>query len=200
MKKIILASKSKDRSELFARLNISFETLNTEINERDYNDQYSDPVELVKELAKLKALKAKEILKCKEKGTIIIAADTIVEFNGKIIGKARTEEEAFQILKTLVNRSHNLITGIAISEINDSKVVVDYDISNVTFLYISDDDIWEYIKTEEWKGRAGAYSIRDRASLFIKEIRGSPSNVIGLPMQKIFKILKSEFRLNLLEF
>ncbi|MFX1288214.1 MAG: Maf family protein, partial [Promethearchaeota archaeon] len=68
MKKIILASKSKDRSELFARLNISFETLNTEINERDYNDQYSDPVELVKELAKLKALKAKEILKCKEKG------------------------------------------------------------------------------------------------------------------------------------
>ncbi|MFX1449068.1 MAG: Maf family protein [Promethearchaeota archaeon] len=199
MKKIILASKSKDRSELFARLNISFETLNTQINERDYKDQYSDPIELVKELAKLKALKAKEILKCKEKGTIIIAADTIVEFNGKIIGKARTEEEAFQILKTLVNRSHNLITGIAISEINDSKVVVDYDISNVTFLYISDDDIWEYIKTEEWKGRAGAYSIRDRASLFIKEIRGSPSNVIGLPMQKIFKILKSEFRLNLLE-
>lgn len=200
MKKIILASKSKDRSELFTRLNIPFETLNTQINEKDYKNHYSDPIELVKELAKLKALKAKEILKSKEKGEIIIAADTIVELNGKIIGKARNEEEAFQILKILINRSHNLITGVAISEINDSKVIVDYDMTNVTFLYLSDDEIWEYIKTEEWKGRAGCYSIRDRASLFIKEIRGSPSNVIGLPMEKIFRILKSEFNLNLLDY
>jgi len=200
MKKIILASKSKDRSELFTRLNIPFETLKTQINEKDYKNHYSDPIELVKELAKLKALKAKEILKSKEKGVIIIAADTIVELNGKIIGKARNEEEAFHTLKNLTNRSHNLITGIAISEINDSKVIVDYDMTNVTFLYLSDDEIWEYIKTEEWKGRAGCYSIRDRASLFIKEIRGSPSNVIGLPMEKIFRILKSEFNVSLLDY
>ncbi|MFW9950858.1 MAG: Maf family protein [Candidatus Thorarchaeota archaeon] len=200
MRKIILASKSKDRSELFTRLNIPFETLSTQINEKDYKNHYSDPIELVKELAKLKALKAKEILKSKEKEIIIIAADTIVELNGKIIGKARNEEEAFEALKNLINRSHNLITGIAISEINDSKVIVDYDMTNVTFLYLSDNEIWEYIKTEEWKGRAGSYSIRDRASLFIKEIRGSPSNVIGLPMEKIFRILKSEFDLNLLDY
>ena len=199
MKKIILASKSIDRSKILNRLNISFEILSTNINESDYKDQYSDPIDLVKELAKAKALKAKELLKSEEIGTVIIAADTIVDFNGKIIGKAKNEKEAFQILKSLANRSHNLITGIALTGVDDPKIIVDYDITVVTFLDLSDDDIRNYIKIEEWKGRTGAYSILDRASLFIKEIRGSPSNVIGLPMQKIFKILKREFNLNLFE-
>jgi len=199
MKRIILASKSIDRSKILNRLNIPFETLNTHINENDYKDKYSNPIKLVKELAKAKVWKAKELLKSEEIGTIIIAADTVVEINGKIIGKAQNEAEAFQILKTLTNRSHNIITGIAITETDDPKVVVDYDMTVVTFLDLSNDDIRNYIKIKEWKGRSGAYSIRDRASLFIKEIRGSPSNVVGLPMEKIFKILKTEFNLNLLE-
>ncbi len=199
MKKIILASKSIDRSKILNRLKIPFETLSTNINEGDYKDKFSNPIDLVKELAKAKALKAKELLRSEEIGTIIIAADTIVEFNGKIIGKAKNEIEAFQILKSLANRSHNLITGIAITSVDDTKIIIDYDTTVVTFLDLSDDDIRNYLKSEEWKGRAGAYSIRDRASLFVKEIRGSPSNVIGLPMQKIFKILKTEFNLNLFE-
>lgn len=199
MFKIILASKSIDRSKILNRLNIPFEILTTNIKESDYKDRYSNSIDLVKELAKAKALKAKELLKNEAIGTVIIAADTIVEFNGKIIGKAQNEGEAFQILKSLINRTHNLITGIALTSIDDPKIIVDYDITVVTFTELSEDDIRNYIKTEEWKGRAGAYSIRDGASLFIKEIRGSPSNVLGLPMHKIFKILKSEFNLNLFE-
>ncbi len=199
MKRIILASKSVDRYKILNRLNISFETLDTNMNESNYKDQYSDPIDLVKELAKAKALKAKELLRSEEIGTIIIAADTIVEFNGKIIGKAKNEIEAFQILKSLANRSHNLITGIALTGVGYPKIIVDYDITVVTFLDLSDNDIRNYLKSDEWKGRAGAYSIMDRASLFIKEIRGSPSNVIGLPMQMIYKILKSEFNMNLFE-
>ncbi len=199
MKKIILASKSIDRSKILNRLNISFEILSTNINEGDYKDQYSDSIDLIRELAKAKALKAKELLKSEETGTVIIAADTIVEINGKIIGKAQNEIEAFQILKSLTNRAHNLITGIALTSVGDPKIIVDYDITVVTFMDLSDDEIRNYIKLGEWKGRAVAYSIRDRASLFIKEIRGSPSNVIGIPMQKIFKILKTEFNLNLFE-
>ena len=199
MKRIILASKSIDRSKILNRLNISFETLDTNINESNYKDQYSDPIDLVKELAKAKALKAKELLRSEEIETIIIAADTIVELNGKIIGKAQNEIEAFQILKSLANRSHNLITGIALTGVEDPKIIVDYDITVVTFLDLSNDDIRNYLKSDEWKGRAGAYSIRDRASLFVKEIRGSPSNVVGLPMQMIFEILKTEFNMNLFE-
>ncbi|GAH55283.1 unnamed protein product [marine sediment metagenome] len=199
MKKIILASKSIDRKKTFNRLNIPFETIITDIDEAYYKGLFSNSVELVKEIAKAKALKAKDLLKNKNMEAIIIAADTIVEFKGKIIGKAKNKAQAFQILKSLINRSHNLITGVAITELNDPKVVVDYDCTIVTFLDISDNEIRNYINTEEWKGRAGAYSIRDRASLFIKEIRGSPSNVIGLPMQKIFEILKKDFGLNLFD-
>jgi len=199
MKKIILASKSIDRIKTFNHLNIPFETIITDIDEAYYKGIFSNPVELVKEIAKAKALKAKDLLKNKNMEAIIIAADTIVEFKGKVIGKAKNKAQAFQILKSLINRSHNLITGVAITELNDPKVVVDYDCTIVTFLDISDNEIRNYINTEEWKGRAGAYSIRDRASLFIKEIRGSPSNVIGLPMQKIFEILKKDFGLNLFD-
>ena len=199
MKKIILASKSIDRKKIFTRLNIPFETIITNIDEGYYKRIFSNPIELVKEIAKAKALKAKDLLKNKNMEAIIIAADTIVEFKGKIIGKAKNKAQAFQILKSLINRSHNLITGVAITELNDQKLVVDYDCTIVTFLDLSDNEIRNYINTEEWKGRAGAYSIRDRASLFIKEIRGSPSNVIGLPMQKIFEILKKDFGLNLFD-
>ena len=199
MKKIILASKSIDRKELFNRLNIPFETIITDIDEGYYKGIFSNPVELVKEIAKAKAFKAKNLLKNKNMEAIVIAADTIVEFKGKIIGKAKNKAQAFQILKSLINRSHNLLTGVAITELNDPKVVVDYDCTIVTFLDLSDNEIRNYINTEEWKGRAGAYSIRDRASFFIKEIRGSPSNVIGLPMQKIFEILKKDFGLNLFD-
>ena len=199
MKKIILASKSIDRKKTFNRLNIPFEAIITEIDEGYYKGVFSNPVELVKEIAKAKALKAKDLLKNKNMEAIIIAADTIVEFKGKIIGKAKNKAQAFQILKSLINRSHNLITGVAITELNNPKVVIDYDCTIVTFLDISDNEIRNYINSEEWKGRAGAYSIRDRASLFIKEIRGSPSNVIGLPMQKIFEILKKDFGLNLFD-
>ena len=199
MKKIILASKSYDRSELFNRLNIPFEVLDTNFNENDYKERYFEPIKLVKELAKAKVVKAKKMLANEEKGTVIIAADTIVELNGEIIGKAHYEEEAFKMLQTLTNRSHNLITGIAITEIGDSKIIIDYDITNVSLLNLADEDIRNYVRVGEWKGRAGAYSIRDRASLFIKEIQGSPSNVIGLPMQKLYEVLKNEFNLNLFE-
>jgi septum formation protein len=199
MKKLVLASKSLDRAELIERINIPFQALDTHINEDTYKERISAPIELVKELAKAKVLRAKEMLENEEKGTVIIAADTIVELNGEIIGKAQNEVDAFKMLRTLTNNSHNLITGIAITETGESKIVVDYDITVVSFLDLSDDDIRNYIKNGEWKGRAGAYSSRDRASLFIKEIQGSPSNVIGLPMQKIFRILKEEFNLNLIE-
>jgi septum formation protein len=197
MRKIILASKSIDRSEIFKRAGIPFEIFATNINEEKYKTEFSNAGKLVKELAKAKALLAKaEYLKMGN-DAVIIAADTIVLLDKEIIGKPDNMEEAFTILKKLVGRTHKLITGIAITETNNSKIIVDSDVTSVQFLELSDKDIRLYIKTNEWKGRAGAYSIRDRASLFIKKIDGSSSNVIGLPMYKLFEILKKDFRLNL---
>ena len=197
MKKIILASKSIDRSELLKNAGIPFEKLVTNIDEDKYKAKYSHGNDLVKELAKAKAIYAKNKLIKSELNALIVAADTLVILEGEIIGKAQTEEEAFKIIKKLTGRTHELITGIAITETNNQKIVIDSDTTFVQFLKLSDDEIIQYIKTNEWKGRAGAYSINDKASLFISKINGSASNVIGLPMYKLYKILKIEFGLNL---
>ncbi len=200
LKKIILASKSIDRSEIFKRAGIPFEVFVTNINEEKFKTKFSNAVELVKELAKAKMLFTQNELMKKKIDAIIIAADTIVVLKGEIIGKAYNEEEAFKILKKLVGESHKLITGIAITEIQNPKIIIESDTTIVEFLQLSDEEIWQYIKSNEWKGRAGAYSIRDKANLFIRKINGSSSNVIGLPMHKLYEILKKEFGLNLVQF
>ncbi|MFX1453972.1 MAG: Maf family protein [Promethearchaeota archaeon] len=199
MKKIILASSSIDRKELFDRIGIAFEVIPSEIDENQIKSNISDPIKLVKELAKAKALHVKDLLLKKNSQAIIIAADTIVELDGNVIGKANHPDEAFEIIKTLCGASHNLITGFAITETGKNKIIVDYDITSVDFLNLSDEEIENYIRTNEWQGRAGAYSINDKASLFISKINGSSSNVIGLPMHKIYEILKTEFDNNLFQ-
>lgn len=197
MKKIVLASKSVDRSELFKRSKVPFEILDTNVDEEKYKNEISDPIELIEKLAELKALNAKEKLANENEDIIIIAADTIVELDGEIIGKANNERQAIQIFKKLTGRTHQLMTGIAITEISSSKIIISHEITAVTFLTLSDEEIRGYIKTGEWIGRAGAYSIRDKASLFIESIEGSSSNIIGLPMHAIFTILKNNFGVNL---
>jgi len=184
---------------MFNRAGISFEIFATNIDEEKYKTNILDGIELVKELAKAKALFAKSKMINNKENAIIVAADTIVELDGKVIGKAHSEEEAFEILKKMMGRTHRLITGIVITEIKNPKIIVDSDTTSVEFLELSDEEIREYIKTNEWKGRAGAYSIRDKASLFIKKINGSSSNVIGLSMHKLYLILKTEFQINLFQ-
>lgn len=197
LKKIILASKSVDRGNIFKHSGIPFEVLASNIDEREFKEKFSDPILLVKELAKAKALYAKKELLKKNSQAIIIAADTIVELNGEIIGKAKNKKEAIVILKKLMGKSHNLITGMAITETNNPKIFIDYDTTSVEFLNLSDEEIRGYVKINEWKGRAGAYSISDKASLFINKINGSSSNVIGFPMHKLYETLKNEFGINL---
>jgi septum formation protein len=199
MKKIILASRSLDRSELLKRAKIPFEILLSNVDEDYYKNTFSNPYELVKELAKAKALDVKQRLFQSKEDALIIAADTIVELNGIVLGKANNKEQAFQTLMKLSNNSHNLITGFAVTDLIGPKLVCDYEQTIVYFSSITEKEIYQYIESDEWMGRAGAYSIKDKAALFIDSIEGSFSNVIGLPLNKLFKILKTEFNLNLLE-
>jgi septum formation protein len=199
MKKIILASRSADRNELFKHIKIPFDVMFSDIDEEYYKENFLDPYELVQKLAKAKALNIKNKLSHTNLEALIIAADTVVEIKGTIIGKAVDKDHAFRILKKLSGQSHNLITGIAITEVSHPKLICDYDKTIVHFSNISENEIKAYLETDEWIGRAGAYSIRERAALFIDSIEGSFSNVVGLPLNKIFRIIKDEFRLNLLE-
>jgi len=198
MKNIILASKSIDRGKILRNALIPFDFLLAYVDEEKYKTRISDPVELVRVLAKVKSENAKLIAANEKKDAIIISADTMVELNGTVLGKAKNEKEAFNTLKKLSGKSHNLLTGIAITETYNPKIIVDHDITLVKFGNLSNNDINDYIKTGEWRGRAGSYSLNDKASLFIETIKGSPSNVTGLPLHKIFEILKREFGVNLL--
>jgi len=197
-KKIILASQSRDRHEILKRAKIPFEIKVANIDEDKFKKNINVPIKLIKELAKAKALYVKKSILEEGLNAIIIAADTIVECDNQIIGKATSEENAFQILKLLQNKQHNLLTGIAIVDTLSSKIIVDFEQTIVYFGRLSDKEIWSYIKTGEWKGRAGAYSINNKANIFIKSINGSFSNVIGLPLFKIYTILKEQFNFNLL--
>ncbi|MEJ2295183.1 MAG: Maf family protein [Candidatus Lokiarchaeota archaeon] len=201
MKKVILASGSGDRRALLERLAIPFDILITNVNEEKYKTRFENPIELVMKLAENKAKTAKKLMNHDvfEIDDLIIAADTIIEYDGQIIGKAKNKDQAYMILKTLNNSTHNLITGIAITQFNDSRIITDFERTKVTFMNLTNKEIQTYIDFGEWKGRAGAYSIFDKASMLIKKIEGSPSNVIGLPIQKIYHILKNEFSINLMD-
>ena len=188
-----------DRCEILKRAKIPFDTIAANINENEFKEQISNPIQLVKELAKAKVLYVKKKVLEKNLDAIIIGADTIVEFNGEIIGKANNEDQAFRILKRLQNKPHNLLTGLAITETFFQKLIVDYECTVVYFAHLSDQEILTYVKSGEWKGRAGAYSIRDKASLFVKSVNGSFTNVVGLPLFKIYEILNKEFNFNLFD-
>lgn len=198
-KQIILASQSRDRYEILRRAKIPFKVEVANVDEDSFKRNIKAPTDLVKELAKAKALSVKKLVKGKYINSIIIAADTIVDYENEIIGKATSQEEAFQILKKLQNSSHNLVTGIAITATSSTKLIVDNESTIVHFGKLSNEEIWAYINLGEWKGRAGAYSINDKANVFVKSINGSFSNVLGLPLFKIYKILKEHFNFNLLK-
>jgi septum formation protein len=197
---IILASHSIDRKALLLRIKIPFKIIPSNISETHYKEKIKDPYILVQKLAKEKALAVEQKVLNENKNSLIIAADTVVVLGQDIMGKAQDDMEAFSILQKLMGRSHLLITGIAVLKLGSNKLIVDYDETEVTFLNLNDEEIWDYIKTREWKGRAGAYSIRERASLFIESIKGSYSNVLGLPVQKLYAILKEEFNVNLFKY
>jgi len=190
--KLILASKSRDRKKLFERAQIPVDIIPSEFDEKSIHE--SDPKELVKKIAIAKAkkvmLKWNDNLENKNKPAIIIAADTMVLLDGNLIGKAQNKEQAFKILTQLSGKKHELLTGVALIHSISQKTRIFLDISIVQFQMLTSSEIQQYLdSSDEYIGRAGAYSLYDRASLFIDFVEGSPTNVLGLPMAKLRKEL-----------
>ena len=144
------------------------------------------PARYVKSLA---ALKACEVARLFPDATVI-GADTVVVFGGRIIGKPKDEKQAFDILKELSGKTHSVYTGVCVVRGGRKKAFVRK--SRVLFFPLTDERINSYIATGSPMDKAGAYGIQD--SGFVKKIRGSYSNVMGLPVEKLRKILKKEER------
>lgn len=187
---IILASASPRRKEILSLLDIPFKTM---VSDADETVDTSLPAYFIAESLSLK--KAAAVSKNITTDAIIIGADTIVVSDGKILGKPKDEEDAFNILKSLSGKWHSVISGVSVLRNKDAKSESFYVETKVKFAPLSDEEIRAYIKTREPMDKAGAYGIQGKGSKFVEEINGDYFNVVGLPLQKLYSVLKKDFNI-----
>ena len=180
MKKLILASQSPRRQEILKEAGFIFEIIPANIDEEKY--ETLTPLEMVKTLSKLKAEKISK----DNTDAVVIGADTTVDLNGEIISKPKDLIDAKRILTRLSGTTHQIITGYTI--ISDDKSDTYFEITFVTFNTLMENQIDDYIKSENVLGFAGSYGIQDGADAFIKETRGDYKNIMGLPTSAINKL------------
>jgi septum formation protein len=183
--KIILASGSPRRQQFFNDLGLDFE-----IRLKDIEEIYPknlQGIEITNYLAELKATAFQGELEANE---ILVTSDTIVWHNNKALGKPTDYDDAFSILKTLSNETHEVITSVCFKTITKTETI--YDITKVTFKELSDDAIHYYLEHYKPFDKAGAYGIQEWIGLIgISKIEGSYTNVVGLPTEKVYHYLNN---------
>lgn len=188
---IILASASPRRKEILENVNVKFTVVASDIDEVILENE--PPKELVKRLAFEKCM---DIAR-KNKDALVIGADTIVVLNNHILGKPNNEEDAYNMVKLLSGKKHQVITGISLINLRSDKKVIDYVVSEVTFKDLSEETIRDYINTKESLDKAGAYGIQGYGGLLVENINGDYFNIVGLPISRISDLLREYFDVNL---
>ncbi|MBR2070631.1 MAG: septum formation protein Maf [Clostridia bacterium] len=188
----ILASASPRRIELFKEISKDFTVLPADVDEsieklfdkKELDSLLnSSPQSIVMELAKIKAM----AIASNHPNSLVVGADTGVFLDGKMLGKPVDKEDAIRLLKMLSGKTHHVITGFCI--MYKDKIITDFENTIVVFENLDDFAIDRYIKSGQYKGKAGAYGIQDGYGL-VKEYIGDLNNVIGFPTEKIKKRIK----------
>ncbi|MBD5134248.1 MAG: septum formation inhibitor Maf [Clostridiales bacterium] len=188
---IILASKSPRRKELLRQVGIEDFKISAP-NVDESVEAGLSPAETVEQLS---LRKARAAAKKAGPGDLIIAADTVVALDGKVLGKPRDEADAFAMLSALSGREHHVYTGVTV--LRGEEAVTRHEETAVTFRDIGPDEIRGYIATGEPMDKAGSYGIQGVGALLVSGIRGDYCNVMGLPVFRLGRILK-EFGIDLL--
>ena len=178
---LILASQSPRRKELLGLFGVPFTVRVADIDE---TMDFSAPA--AEEVARVSRLKALAIPR--EDDDVLIAADTIVVCQGRILGKPRDEAEAYAMLRLLSGRDHQVMTGVTVLRGNEERVFTQ--ITDLHFRELSDKEIYRYIATGEPMDKAGAYGIQGGAALFCEKMDGDYYNVMGLPVCRLGEPLK----------
>lgn len=181
--RFILASASPRRRELLKQIGVTFEVMPAKGEEVITERQ---PEQVVMELSRQKA---EEIASgIQEEHVIILGADTVVVYDGKILGKPKDETDARRMLSMLSGNTHSVYTGVTVIVIRDgeSQSHSFYEETKVTMYPMTDAQISAYIRTGEPMDKAGAYGIQGKGAVFIEKIDGDYNNVVGLPLAKIF--------------
>ena len=180
----ILASVSPRRKELLEGMGIEFDVIPSGINEDFLNGE--TPREHVLRLSKEKS----SAVSRNNPDAWVLGADTVVIIDGEVIGKPGTQNEARAMLARLSGREHQVITGFTIVNKSADVMITDAVESFVIFKEISEDEMDWYVKTKEPYDKAGGYAVQGMAAFFIREIRGSYTNVVGLPLTEVVTALK----------
>ena len=175
--RILLASRSPERRRILREIGLTFDAIATDADE-DGGDGLP-PRELVAQLASLKADAA---LEAHPDYDLVIAADTVVECGGAVLGSPRTEVEAREMLQQISGRTHRIVTGLVVARRDGARVcrVVE---SEVVFRALDEKTIDAYVRTGEPLHKAGGYGIQGLGGLFVERVEGSHTNVRGLPVE-----------------
>lgn len=189
--RVILASGSPRRRELLTKIYKDFEVITSDADETVANN---NPAEIVKELSKRKAEAVFNELENASEDIIVIGADTIVYYDGEVLGKPQDEEEAKAMLSMLSERTHQVYTGVTFIAVKNGKKTINSfaDKTDVEFYFIDKFDIADYVATGSPLDKAGAYGIQDEFAKHVKRIDGDYNNVVGLPVARLYQELKSD--------
>ena len=187
--RVILASKSPRRKELLASMGVTFDVIVSGKDEivPDGTKIYDVPKILAEQ-------KAENVFDKTSGDRVIIGSDTIVALGGVIYGKPNKDKSAFQMLRELSGKTHEVITGLCVIIERNGKLkkYSEYVITKVKFKRLSDAEIQYYVDTHEPDDKAGAYGIQGKAGMFVEKIDGNFASVVGLPTYNLYKILKKE--------
>ena len=178
---LILASQSPRRRELLERLGLHFAVRAADLDES--MDAARPPAE---EVARLSAEKAAAV----DPGSaVVVAADTVVVLDGRVLGKPRSADEAAEMLRALSGRAHQVMTGVTVRR--GGRAETDTVVTDVHFRPLTDREIAAYVATGEPMDKAGAYGIQGLASIFVDRLDGDYYNVMGLPLCRLCRMLRA---------
>ena len=180
MEAIILASGSPRRSQILTQMGVAFEKHAAEVDEHCALGAR----EAVAELSQRKA----QAVAARFPGRVVLAADTLVALDNQPLGKPKDEEDACRMLERLSGREHQVYTGVCVMDAQ-GRAFHDVDASDVCFRRLTKEEIRAYVQTGEPMDKAGAYALQGGAGPWVTEVRGSRSNVIGLPWELTRKLL-----------
>jgi septum formation protein len=181
---LILASASPRRAELLTAAGFTFEIFPADVDETPLPGEPAEAYAL-----RLARDKADAVFnRCRKSGSAVLAADTVVVANGEILGKPNDSGDAGRMLRLLSNAVHDVHTGVVVrTPVGERAAVMT---TRVRFRPLDDSEIEWYVASGEPDGKAGAYAIQGRAARFIDHIEGSWSNVVGLPIATVYRLLK----------
>lgn len=182
--RLILASASPRRAELLRAAGFQFEVMPADVDEQPWPDEAADPYvrRVALDKARVVALAAPD--------GIVLAADTSVVVDGAILGKPSDPADAARMLRRLSGRTHEVLTGVAM--LGPAGTRVESSFSHVRFNALSEAEIAWYVASGEPADKAGAYAIQGLGSRFVEEVDGSYSNVVGLPVALVYRMLREQ--------